>query len=108
MSRKNFAIPFFVGYAMVIIAALLYILNWEYAVYLFGAGAFISAIGRLVLLPRTPDKRIRRLNNQQLYCILLQALTVYLMWTNHSAWIIPLILNAFLDIWISYRYPKNN
>jgi len=112
MTNKKESIPFFIGYLLLIAGAVLHIINNEFSVYIFGAGVAINLIFRLLMLPRQLDKRIRRLNNQQLIVAVLLVITCYLMWIEtektayKSYWVITLIISAVIDLWLSFRYPN--
>jgi len=120
MTSKKLSIPFFIGYLLLILGAVLHVLDNEFSVYVFGTGVVINLIFRFLLLPRQTDKRIRRLNNQQFIVAVFLILTCYLMWIDKSfwltksiwvgksSWIITLIVSAIIDLWLTFRYPKTD
>ena len=58
--QKSF-IPFAVGYVCIIAGALLHIFDWQWSFWLFGAGAVLAIVSRMLSLPKTDDRRVRRL-----------------------------------------------
>ncbi|MDR1592448.1 MAG: hypothetical protein LBS16_06155 [Prevotellaceae bacterium] len=114
--KKTRLLLFYAGYALAIVGALLYggewfhlfRLGWYYSILVYAVGAVLCSFFRLLLLPQSADRRIRRLNNQQFFSVLCQLGTIYLMWTAHDAWIAPLLLCALIDLWLSFRYPRVN
>jgi len=119
MLNKKLNIPFFIGYLLLIAGAVLRIMDNKFGVYVFGAGVVINLIFRFLLLPRTTDKRIKRLNNQQFFVAVFLILTCYLMWIDKNfwlmksiwigknSWVVTLILSAVIDLWLTFRYPKD-
>ena len=115
---NKISIPFFIGYLLMIVGAVLRIIDNKYSVFVFGAGVVINLIFRFLLLPRADDKRIRRLNNQQFFVAVFLILTCYLMWLDKSfwimksiwigknTWVITLIISAVIDLWLTFRYPE--
>ena len=101
---KKTIIPFAVGYVCVIVGALLHIFEWEPSVWLFGVGALVLIISRMLSLPKTDDRRIRRLYGQLFIGALCLLGSTYLMYIGHNAWALPLLLTAFIDVWVSYRW----
>jgi membrane-associated HD superfamily phosphohydrolase len=108
MKNQKISIPFFIGYLLILIGTVLYIINNNYSVYVFCAGVIINLIFRFLLLPQQVDKRIRRLNNQQFFVAVLYILTGYAMWADKTYWVITLVISALIDLWLTYRYPKTD
>ncbi|MDR1543972.1 MAG: hypothetical protein LBS50_06115 [Prevotellaceae bacterium] len=111
MINKKLFLPFFCGYFLIIIGALLCMLNINFGLektgfWIFCAGALLNIIFRFLLLPRSENKRIRRLNNQQFLIVILLVITGYLMWIENNAWVISLLVCAVVEFWISFRYSE--
>ena len=100
--QKTF-IPFALGYVCVIAGALLHIFEWQWSVWLFGAGAVLAIISRMLSLPKTDDRRVRRLYGQLFLGALCLIGSAYLMYIGHGAWVLPLLLTSFIDVWVSFR-----
>lgn len=99
---KSF-IPFVISYIGIIIGALLHIFALPIGFWIFAVSAVIFVVTRIITLPKTDDKRTRRLYAQLMIgagCLLG---TVYLMYVGQNAWAITLIISAFIDIWVSFR-----
>lgn len=106
MNKKHINIGFFVGYALIIAGAVVHILNIKAGFYILGVGALVNTLFRLRMLPKSEDRRIRRLNSQQFIVVACFIATAYLMYQNHSAWALPLMISGTIDFYLTYRYPK--
>lgn len=80
----------------------------EYVIVAFGLGVIGSLYIKIKTLPRDADFRIKRLQKIQALSAVLLLGTVYLMYIEHNAWIITLILSAIIDLIVSFRMPKEN
>ncbi len=99
---KSF-IPFALGYIGVIAGALLHIFEWQPSFWIFAVGAIVLITTRMFTLPKTDDKRTRRLYAQLMIGALCLLGTIYLMYTQNNAWAITLTISAFIDTWVSFR-----
>lgn len=106
MNKKQVNIGFFIGYTLVIIGVVAYILNFQAGFYILGVGVLINTVFRLRMLPKSEDRRIRRLNNQHFIVVACFIATAYLMYQNHSAWALTLLISGIIDFYLTYRYPK--
>ncbi|MDR0830239.1 MAG: hypothetical protein LBN95_09060 [Prevotellaceae bacterium] len=111
MANKKYSLPFFFGYFLIIASAVIFIFNLapeqpEIAFYVFCAGATLNIVFRFFLLPRSDNKRIRRLNNQQFFVAILFIGAGYMLFETMNSWIVPLFLAAVIDVWLSFRYEK--
>ena len=100
--QKTF-IPFALGYVCVIAGALLHIFEWQWSVWLFGAGAVLAIVSRMLSLPKTDNRRVRRLYGQLFIGALCLLGSTYLMYIGHNAWVLPLLITSFIDVWVSFR-----
>lgn len=106
-SYKTGSILYGVGYVSIIAATLVYILaEWYPAVYVFAVAAAVTVVGRYLTLPSADNWRVRRLNNMLAISAILLIATAYLMYTGTNIWAITLIIAAFIDLFTSFRYPK--
>lgn len=115
---KKYYVGFFIGYAVLFIGALLYILNVSFHIdkmlfslkdigfYAFCSGVLVNTFCRIKILPKTTDKRIRRLNNQQMLIVVCFLISAFAMYKHHSAWAVPLLIAAVVEFYLTYRYPK--
>lgn len=106
MNNKLINIGFFIGYALVIAGAVVHILDFKVGFYILGIGALVNTVFRLRMLPKSEDRRIRRLNSQQFIVVAGFIATAYLMYQNHSAWALTLLISGIIDFYLTYRYPK--
>ena len=100
--QKSF-IPFAVGYVCIIAGALLHIFEFSWSVWLFGAGTVLAIVSRMLSLPKTNDRRVRRLYGQLFIGALCLLGSTYLMYIGHNAWVLPLLITSFIDVWVSFR-----
>ncbi len=111
---KKYGFPLYAaGYIIVIIAVIGFIFNpivslHIYIPYIFSIGATFSIIGRLLTLPQSDNFRVRRLNNMLAVSAVLVLISAYLIFKNENIAILTLFISAFIDIFTSFRYPKEN
>ena len=109
---KKYGFPLYtIGYVVIIIAVIGFVFNpiaslFAYIPYIFSVGASLSIIGRLLTLPQSDDFRVRRLNNMLAVSAILVLVSAYLMFKGENMAIIALFISAFIDIYTSFRYPK--
>ena len=109
---KKYGFPLYaIGYIVIIIAVIGFVFNpivslFAYIPYIFFVGAGLSIIGRLLTLPQSDDFRVRRLNNMLAVSAILVLVSAYLMFKGENMAIIALFISAFIDIYTSFRYPK--
>lgn len=113
MSNKCAFVLYVVGYILVIISTLLFIFQKyigleEYIPYLFCAGVAVAIVGRIFTLPKAEGFRQKRLNILLAVAAVLLLASAYLMVKNNHAFIIALIITAFIDLFTAIRYPGNN
>lgn len=111
MKKYSFTL-YAIGYIVIIIAVIGFIFNpiasiSSYIPYIFSIGAAFSIIGRLLTLPQSDDFRVRRLNNMLAVSAVLVLVSAYLMFKGENLSILTLFISAFIDIYTSFRYPKN-
>ncbi len=93
---------------IVVASTIAYIANIPYATYSFCLGAIGMIVCKIIGTKKSDDIRIRRLQKIQAFGAMLLIGTAYLMFINHKAWVIPLVLSAAFDLIVSYRMPKEN
>lgn len=109
---KKYGFPLYaIGYIIIIVAVIGFIFNpinslFAYIPYLFSVGAVLSIIGRVLTLPQSDDFRVRRLNNMLAISAVLIIGSAYLMFKGENLCILTLFISAFIDIYTSFRYPK--
>jgi hypothetical protein len=109
---KKYGFPLYaIGYIIIIVAVVGFIFNpigslFAYIPYLFSIGATLSIIGRILTLPQSDDFRVRRLNNMLAVSAILIIGSAYLMFKGENLCILTLFISAFIDIYTSFRYPK--
>lgn len=112
MKKYGFTL-YAIGYIIIIVAVIGFIFNpisylFDYIPYIFSAGAALSIVGRVLTLPQSDDFRVRRLNNMLAVSAILIIGSAYLMFKGENIAILTLFISAFIDIFTSFRYPKEN
>ena len=110
MKKYGFTL-YAIGYIVIIIAVIGFIFTpiapiSLYVPYIFSVGAVFSIIGRLLTLPQSDDFRVRRLNNMLAVSAVLILISAYLMFKGENLSILTIFISAFIDIYTSFRYPK--
>ena len=109
---KKYGFPLYaIGYVVIIVAVIGINFNpigsmIAYIPYLFSVGAALSIFGRVLTLPQSDDFRVRRLNNMLSVSAVLIIGSAYLMFKGENLCILTLFISAFIDIYTSFRYPK--
>lgn len=109
---KKYGFPLYaIGYVVIIVAVIGFIFNpisslFAYIPYLFSIGAALSIFGRVLTLPQSNDFHVRRLNNMLAVSAVLIIGSAYLMFKGENLCILTLFISAFIDIYTSFRYPK--
>lgn len=96
-------IPFALGYTAIIVGALLHALDLSLGFWIFSVGTVAFVTTRMLTLPKTDDRRTRRLYAQLMIGAICLLATAYLMFIGHNAWAITLIISAIIDLWVSFR-----
>jgi hypothetical protein len=98
------------GVALVIAAAL-YVTQWEFVPYLYAAAAAVVAVAFLTRPYKGPNFRLKRLNIQQAIAALLLPVSAALMFQGRNEWVVCLLVSAILlgyVVWIrDYEEKKN-
>ena len=111
---KKYGFPLYaIGYVIIIIAVIGFIFNpiaplFIYIPYVFSVGATLSIIGRMLTLPQSDNFRVRRLNNMLAVSAILVLISAYLRFKGENIAILTLFISAFIDIYTSFRYPKED
>ncbi|MDR1678591.1 MAG: hypothetical protein LBR81_02325 [Prevotellaceae bacterium] len=98
---KNYLYLFFGAAAIAGVVA--YIMEQPYALYCYAIGAIGMTAVRITTLSHSADVRARRQNRIQAFSALLLLGSIYLMYIEHKAWIIPIFISAVLDLTFSFR-----
>lgn len=106
MNPKQANIGFLLGYALIVAGAVVYMLGMKVGFYILGVGVLINTVFRVRLLPKSDDRRVQRLNNQHFIIVAAFIGTAYLMYLNHTAWALTLLIGGIIDFFLTFRYPK--
>ncbi len=108
MNKKQSNTGFLIGYALIVIGAVVYLLGMQTGFYILGVGVLINTIFRVQLLPKSDDRRIRRLNSQHFIIVAAFVGTAYLMYLHSTAWALTLLVAGVVDFYLTFRYPKQD
>lgn len=104
---KNYKfILFAVGYLLVIAGVALRVFDVAWCKYVVVAGVALATVFRLLNLPKSDHRAVRHLNVQQLFCAAFQCLGVYMIWVGMTSWVLPFLISALADIWLSTAYSR--
>ena len=104
--NKIISLFFILGYATMLLGAVLGVFSLSIAFYVFAVGCLLNTVGRLRLLPQSDDRRIRRLNTQQFFVVAGFIATAYFLYKGAMSWAIFLLMSVVIDFYLTYRYPK--
>ncbi|GAT62723.1 hypothetical protein [Paludibacter jiangxiensis] len=94
------------GYLLLMIATVFYFSQIKVAPYIFSLGVLFLVVVRVVLPIDQSDFRTRRLNKIHAFATLVLVASAYGMFIHHYLWIAGLLIATILDLYISFRLPK--
>lgn len=104
---KNYKfILFAVGYLLVIAGVALRVFDVAWCKYVVVAGVALATVFRLLNLPKSDHRAVRHLNVQQLFCAAFQCLGAYMIWVGMTSWVLPFLISALADVWLSTAYSR--
>lgn len=80
-----------------------YILGFEYGWVALAIGALVLFMVRLYVRARTTDKNQMRLLSIMMFGAVLLLSAAYLMYSGRHYWVIPLMIDALVELYVSYR-----
>lgn len=95
------------GYVLLIIGTILFYEKQMVAPYLFSLGAVFLLVIRVVLPIDSSNFRTKRLNMIHAFATLVLLATAYAMFIRYYLWIAGLLLSTLIDLYVSFRLPKN-
>ncbi len=98
---------YFVGAVMVLVGAAVYITGWLYAPYIYTIGATMLALAQFNTPYHGDNRIIKRLRRQQIFGALFLILAgAFMFFTTHNEWVAILAIGTFLQLYTSFRIPK--
>jgi len=80
-------------------------------------GVVLNIVGRVMTLPKSDNFRIKRLNNLMALSSVMLATAAFLMFAGNSyiggvyiaksSFIAFILISALIDLWVTFRMPKN-
>lgn len=82
--------------------------EWQYAPFVFSAGALLLVFSQVVysLQSKNDDKRIQRLRRLQFLASLLLVMAAYLMFNNVDLWLIAVLIYGLITVFLAFRDKK--
>jgi hypothetical protein len=96
------------GYFLLMAATLLYFFGERVAPYIFSLGVVFLIVVRVVLPIDSSNFKTKRLNMIHAFATLVLVASAYGMFIGYQLWIAGLLLSTILDLYVSFRLPKNN
>ena len=90
------------SYTLVLVGAVLYLTRWEFAPYLFAAGAAGVTVFYLTLPYQSSDYRMRRLQRINILAGISMIVASVLMFKQEMAWVVFLLIAAMLQLYTSF------
>lgn len=101
------SVLFAVGAIMALGGAAVFITGWNYAPYIYTAGAGFIAFAQVNTPVKGKGKILRRLRIQQIFGAFALILTGAFMFTTHgNEWIACLTIAAILELYTAFRIPQ--
>ncbi|MDO4190057.1 MAG: hypothetical protein Q4D14_00020 [Bacteroidales bacterium] len=106
--KKLCSILFLLGYLVVVVGVALRVFSViPLCRYVLLGGVVVATVCRLLSLPKSDDRQLRRLNMQQLFSALFQCLGTYMVWVGgYTSWILPFLISALVDLWLTMAYGR--
>jgi hypothetical protein len=96
---KNYL--FYLSACALIVAALLYSTQWEYAPYLYAVASAGIALYYMTTPYRGENKRIRRLHGYLVLAGLLLVVSSYFLFKGRQEWLICLLVSAVFQLYVA-------
>ena len=93
---------FILSCILVLVGAILYLSQWEYAPYLFATGAAGVTVCYLTLPYKSSDYRIRRLQRINVFAGIAMIASSVFMFKQQMAWVVFLLISAMLQLYTSF------
>ncbi|NDV47639.1 hypothetical protein D0T49_11335 [Paludibacter sp. 221] len=107
MAQKNniTQVIFIIGGILTIIGAILQIINYVYAPFVFSGGGLLLVYCHVMnsFAQKEDDFRSRRLSRIGFISSLLLILSAYLMFTGSNSWVVFLLIYAAISLFLSFR-----
>ncbi|MTK53146.1 hypothetical protein [Paludibacter sp.] len=94
------------GYVLLMVATVLYFSQVKVAPYVFSLGVLFLVVVRVVLPIDQTDFSTKRLNKIHAFATLVLVASAYGMFIHYYLWIAGLLIATILDLYISFRLPK--
>ncbi|MDR1372519.1 MAG: hypothetical protein LBJ17_05260 [Dysgonamonadaceae bacterium] len=112
MSEKLRNMTFYCCAVLVLISVALYITGWKAVPYIYAVSGAGVSVYYLTSTYSGENRRLRRLNFQQVIAALLLPVSSYLMFKHRNDWFLALFVSAVLQIYIvtvrRHEEKKNN
>jgi len=106
MKKINYLQVFYIaGILLIVLGSLGHFSGIELAKYLFGAGAILVILERLIVQFQSKDLdfKAQRIGRMQLMMSLLLGLGTYSVFEGTTLWIATIVIYALVTLFLSYR-----
>ena len=104
MNKKYFSLFSTIGLSAITLGAIIYVLDFAPAIYLFSFGALVIIITQLfVALQKHTDSHKQRLSRISLISSLFLGLASYFMYTQSNSWVVAVLIYALITLYLSFR-----
>lgn len=102
MNQRVRSILFSIAYLLVLVGAILYLTQWEFAPYLFAMGAAGVTVSFLTLPTKEMELRERRLHRFHVIAGILMVCASGFMFKHRTEWILCLTISAIFQLYASF------
>lgn len=92
-----------IAMVLVLIGTLLYTIGQEFGWMIEGIGAFTLVLTRLYMRAKTTDRNLMRQYSIMMFGAILLLGAAYLMQNHKQYWILPILIDSIIELYISYR-----
>jgi hypothetical protein len=94
------------GYILLMLSTIFYFSQLKVAPYLFSVGVVLLVVVRVILPIDSSDFKKKRLNKIHAFATLVLVASAYGMFIHHYLWLAGLLLSTAIDLYVSFRLPK--
>ncbi len=92
-----------VAMAVALIGVIAYVFGFAWGWAILAVAAFVLAMARLFIRARITDKNAMRLASILMFGAVLLLASAYLMYSGKHYWVLPLLIDALIELYVSFR-----
>lgn len=101
--NKTISIIHSVSMGVALVGVIAFIMGFEYGWCVLACGAFALFLVRLYMRAKTTDRNQMRLVSIMMFGAVLLFAASYLMYSGRHYWVLPLLIDAVVELYVSYR-----